>query len=331
MPLHKLEIGGHIFEVICQEGEEDFLNAAAKYLDDEANVFIENQGRIGESRMLLMSGLMLADRMGGIEDKLAKLEAEVQQRELALEDKRKSQIAEETKALEAQLADKDAELSGLKREIEDVREALATSEGKRAELDEALIAAQRSADQATSAEPIRVTENPVDTPPEAPEPVSTAQSTKVIEELEHKTAQVKNLTARLMDMNEKLPADDKPRPDPFDMAMMEAERDEAEALATAAKNELARAQLDLEKVTAELKTLKEERTALSKAEVTARDELEAEISAKAKKIEELEALVNREDATAELQEKLDAAERTIDKMVATAEAAAAEFIKDDPS
>ncbi|MDH5528987.1 MAG: cell division protein ZapA [Paracoccaceae bacterium] len=66
----KIEIGGREFEVACQDGEEHFLRAAAKMLDNEATVLISQIGRMPEARMLLMAGLMLADRTAGLEDQL---------------------------------------------------------------------------------------------------------------------------------------------------------------------------------------------------------------------------------------------------------------------
>ena len=70
MPEVEIEIGGRVFEVACQDGEQHFLQTAAKMLDNEAQVLTSQTGRIPEARMLLMAGLMLADRTGGVEDKL---------------------------------------------------------------------------------------------------------------------------------------------------------------------------------------------------------------------------------------------------------------------
>ncbi|MGB5066407.1 MAG: cell division protein ZapA [Albidovulum sp.] len=70
MPEMRIEIGGREFEVACQDGEEHFLRAAAKMLDTEATVLVSQIGRMPEARMLLMAGLMLADRTAGLEDQL---------------------------------------------------------------------------------------------------------------------------------------------------------------------------------------------------------------------------------------------------------------------
>lgn len=70
MPEVEITIGGRTFEVACQEGEQHFLQSAAKMLDDEARVLTSQIGRIPEARMLLMAGLMLADKSAGMDDKL---------------------------------------------------------------------------------------------------------------------------------------------------------------------------------------------------------------------------------------------------------------------
>lgn len=84
MPEVTISIGGRDFAVACQEGEEHYLHAAAKFLDTEATA-ISSQGRLPEARMLLMSGLMLADKTAGFEeqlkasqDRVAALEAELE-------------------------------------------------------------------------------------------------------------------------------------------------------------------------------------------------------------------------------------------------------------
>lgn len=81
MPEVKITIGGRQFEVACQEGEESYLHAAAKMLDDEAAVLSEQVGRMPEARMLLMAGLLLADKTAGIEDRLAEVRAELAEKE----------------------------------------------------------------------------------------------------------------------------------------------------------------------------------------------------------------------------------------------------------
>lgn len=80
-----IHIGGRGFDVSCQEGEESYLHAAAKMLDDEAQILSDQIGRMPESRMLLMAGLMLADKTAAIEDKIREVEAKLAEREAELE------------------------------------------------------------------------------------------------------------------------------------------------------------------------------------------------------------------------------------------------------
>ncbi|MDU8912680.1 cell division protein ZapA [Aestuariicoccus sp. MJ-SS9] len=77
MPEVEIQIGGRSFEVACQEGEEQYLLTAAKLLDNEAQVLVDQIGRMPEARMLLMAGLMLADKTAGLEDRLREAEDRV--------------------------------------------------------------------------------------------------------------------------------------------------------------------------------------------------------------------------------------------------------------
>ena len=77
MPEVEIIIGGRSFEVSCQEGEEHYLQAAARMLDDEASRLTGQIGRLPEARMLLMAGLMLADKTAGVEDKLSDMQGQM--------------------------------------------------------------------------------------------------------------------------------------------------------------------------------------------------------------------------------------------------------------
>ena len=85
MPEVMIQIGGRKFEVSCQEGEESYLHAAAKMLDDEAQVLSDQIGRMPESRMLLMAGLLLADKTAATEDRIREVEQRLAEREAELE------------------------------------------------------------------------------------------------------------------------------------------------------------------------------------------------------------------------------------------------------
>jgi len=85
MPQVEITIGGRNFEVACQEGEEQFLMTAAAMLDVEASSLSTQTGRMPESRMLLMAGLLLADRTAGLEDKVREAEGRAAQLQAQME------------------------------------------------------------------------------------------------------------------------------------------------------------------------------------------------------------------------------------------------------
>jgi cell division protein ZapA len=85
MPQVEIVIGGRMFEVACQDGEESFLRAAAKMLDTEASALSSQIGRMPEARMLLMAGLLLADKTAALEDRLREAEGRVEELAYAAE------------------------------------------------------------------------------------------------------------------------------------------------------------------------------------------------------------------------------------------------------
>ncbi len=77
MPEVRITIGGRDFDVACQEGEEHFLRSAAAMLDGEAQLLVDQIGKLPEARMLLMAGLMLADKTAGLDEQLRRLEDKI--------------------------------------------------------------------------------------------------------------------------------------------------------------------------------------------------------------------------------------------------------------
>ena len=86
MPELTIHIGGRSFEVACHEGEEEFLQSAAKMLDDEAQALASQIGRFPETRMLLMAGLMLADKTAAGQDSIAEMQQKLEAAEKEIAD-----------------------------------------------------------------------------------------------------------------------------------------------------------------------------------------------------------------------------------------------------
>ncbi len=98
MPEIVLEIGGRSFTLACDPGEEASLQTAAEMLAVEARRLEDAIGRVPESRMLLMAGLMLADRTKEMEATCALSETRL-------------------KTLEAHLRESEAKLAALTLEM----------------------------------------------------------------------------------------------------------------------------------------------------------------------------------------------------------------------
>lgn len=122
MPEVRISIGGRDFDVACQDGEEHFLRAAARLLDTEATSLVGQIGRVPESRMLLMAGLMLADKAAGLEDQLTAAEERARLAEAAYDRVRASPMRVEVPVvpqdLTAALAEMAARAEALADEIE---------------------------------------------------------------------------------------------------------------------------------------------------------------------------------------------------------------------
>ena len=86
MPDINLNIGGRSFAVACPEGEEASLEAAAQILSADARTLVEQSTTLSESQMLLISGLMSADRAISIQEDLKKAEVEINNLKLKIEE-----------------------------------------------------------------------------------------------------------------------------------------------------------------------------------------------------------------------------------------------------
>jgi cell division protein ZapA len=83
MPEVTIKIGQRPYTVNCPEGEEPQLHKARDALDAEASTLLAHAGRVPEAQMLLMSGLMLADRTLALQEQLRATEAALEQAQQA--------------------------------------------------------------------------------------------------------------------------------------------------------------------------------------------------------------------------------------------------------
>jgi cell division protein ZapA len=75
MPDLKVIIGGRNFNISCNPGEEDAAQESANLLNEEAELLNGQLGRLPEDKMLLLSGLLLGDKIRALKREQVALEA----------------------------------------------------------------------------------------------------------------------------------------------------------------------------------------------------------------------------------------------------------------
>ena len=63
----EISIGGRIFSVACESEEMEKVKRAAALINEEADSIQTQLGRLPEAKMLLLSALMIADRLVDVE------------------------------------------------------------------------------------------------------------------------------------------------------------------------------------------------------------------------------------------------------------------------
>lgn len=88
MPEMQIEVGGKSFTVACEDGQEGYLRSAAELLDREAQALLSGGARLTTDRMLLMAGLMLADRAASADEELRTMDRRLAQQTQLLDEAR---------------------------------------------------------------------------------------------------------------------------------------------------------------------------------------------------------------------------------------------------
>jgi len=101
MPEIRISVGERTYTVACQPGEETHLQAASQVLNREAMDVVKSAKNIPEGQMLLMAGLMLADKMSGGNDReeYADHQLESLQEKLRASELKASQLSRELEAV----------------------------------------------------------------------------------------------------------------------------------------------------------------------------------------------------------------------------------------
>ena len=94
----EISIGGRSFSVACDNEEQEKVRQAAALINEEADAIQTQLGRLPESKMLLLSALMIADRLADLESESTVLK-EKSEDLLNLKNKNK-QLEQQKSALE---------------------------------------------------------------------------------------------------------------------------------------------------------------------------------------------------------------------------------------
>jgi len=73
MPQVNITINGHSYTVTCDPGEEDRIHDLARIVDAKVAGFAQQTTRAGETRLLMMAALVLADELAEAQDALKRL------------------------------------------------------------------------------------------------------------------------------------------------------------------------------------------------------------------------------------------------------------------
>ena len=57
-------VNGRAYTVACQDGEEERIRGLAQYIDGKVAEFADKVGQVGESRLILLAALTIADELG---------------------------------------------------------------------------------------------------------------------------------------------------------------------------------------------------------------------------------------------------------------------------
>jgi cell division protein ZapA len=66
-----ISINGRDYSIVCDDGQEQHLSRLAEYLDKRVAELVDSVGQIGDARLLLMVGLLIADELSDAYAELA--------------------------------------------------------------------------------------------------------------------------------------------------------------------------------------------------------------------------------------------------------------------
>lgn len=72
-----IQINGRTYNIACDDGQEEHLKKLAVFFGDRVEELAGTLGQIGDARLMLMTGLMIADEMSDAYAEIDELKSEV--------------------------------------------------------------------------------------------------------------------------------------------------------------------------------------------------------------------------------------------------------------
>ncbi len=70
-------INGRTYSIACDDGQEAHLSKLATYLDQRVGEIAATMGQVGDARLLLIAGLLIADELSDANARVAAMEREL--------------------------------------------------------------------------------------------------------------------------------------------------------------------------------------------------------------------------------------------------------------
>ncbi len=74
-----ITINGRKYEIACEEGQEERLTRLGSYVDERTTELVNSVGNVGDARLMVMTGLLVADKLFDALAEVEKLRAEIAQ------------------------------------------------------------------------------------------------------------------------------------------------------------------------------------------------------------------------------------------------------------
>lgn len=102
-----IAVNGRDYSIVCEDGQERHLTRLAEYIDRRIEELVQSVGQIGDARLLLMAGLLIADELSDAYAEVAVLQGEEKTDVVAeLSDSRRRSVIEEAAAASIEAASK---------------------------------------------------------------------------------------------------------------------------------------------------------------------------------------------------------------------------------